>query len=670
MFAGRRRGDDQRVDGRCQAGLAIGRGPGGVQAGDPPRGVAVRTALAEGQQRGALRAAHDRVRQPYAAGSAGADRVEESRARPDRDLEAHDGALALGIDRRVRHLRERLAQVGRHAAVPASDDRERRVVAHAPDRLAPGHRHGGHGQAQRLRVETEEELPSTGRVRVGVRTRDRAGRGAAREQAGRLAGRRGRERIALRIRILEDPPGRGVDDEELARTQPPAPDHVARRGRQQAGLGGAHDQAVAANLEGGRAEPVAVQEAPDAPAVGEDERGGAVPRLDTCLHRGLPRGEAGDGGVAQLEGLGDEGEHRGIDAPPGGDEQLQRLVERGGVGAGRVEDRPALAGQLADSAAQAAAAEARGAPAHRLAVPAQRVDLAVVREEPERLGERPGRVRVGGVALVERGVGDRHRRIGEVGVEAAQLGPDEQALVDERPGRHRHDVERRQAGGARRRLGGPARKEERSLEAGAAHPARPRHHHLADRRRARRGLGAEDRQVHRDVAPSEDVDALGAQGGLEDARRRQCVVRGRWQEDHPDAHPCDVDVGPADLAEELAREGPREGQADPGAVAGLRVGRDRPAVRQRGERRERLGHDLRRAPAARVGHEADAARVVLESGVVERGVRDLRDGADGASRTIHRAASCGSLGHTPNGGRPNVPARAASISTAAARPGA
>ncbi len=160
------------------------------------------------------------------------------------------------------------------------------------------------------------------------------------------------------------------------------------------------------------------------------------------------------------------------------------------------------------------------------------------------------------------------------------------------------------------------------------------------------------------------------QGGLEESHRRGRSVRARGQEDHADAHPCDINVGPPDLAENLAHEGSREGQADPGTVAGLRVGRDRPAVRQRRERRERLGHELRRAPATGIGHEPDAARVVLEFGVVERGLGDLRGGWGGISPTIHRAASCGSLGHTPNGGSPTVRSGAGPISTAAVRPGA
>ena len=68
---------------------------------------------------------------------------------------------------------------------------------------------------------------------------------------------------------------------------------------------------------------------------------------------------------------------------------------------------------------------------HRVPIAPQRVDLAVVRQQPERLGQRPARQRVGRVALVE----DRDRalvlRIAEVGEEGGELGPGEQGFVDD-----------------------------------------------------------------------------------------------------------------------------------------------------------------------------------------------------------------------------------------------
>ena len=58
---------------------------------------------------------------------------------------------------------------------------------------------------------------------------------------------------------------------------------------------------------------------------------------------------------------------------------------------------------------------------------------------------------------------------------------------------------------------------------------------------------------------------------------------------------------------------------DAGAVAGVGLGAGRAAVVQAAHRGERLVDDPVALAALHVDDEADAARVVLESGVVERG---------------------------------------------------
>jgi hypothetical protein len=63
----------------------------------------------------------------------------------------------------------------------------------------------------------------------------------------------------------------------------------------------------------------------------------------------------------------------------------------------------------------------------------------------------------------------------------------------------------------------------------------------------------------------------------------------------------------------------RDGGA--GAVPRARVGRDRSAVRQAGERGQGEGNDARGRTGRRFGDEADAAGIVFEARVVERGTR-------------------------------------------------
>ena len=104
-------------------------------------------------------------------------------------------------------------------------------------------------------------------------------------------------------------------------------------------LGAAHDQAVLADGEAQRPQPVAVERGADDAAVREDERGRAVPRLDETrvvavevAHLRLQLGIALPGGRH-------EHRHPVPDVPPVADDELQDVVEHGRVGAALVDDR-------------------------------------------------------------------------------------------------------------------------------------------------------------------------------------------------------------------------------------------------------------------------------------------------------------------------------------------
>ena len=67
----------------------------------------------------------------------GALQVEDVRPRPDERHEAHDEFLADTIDRRVRHLREVLLEIGVQQLRLGRQRRDRRVGAHRADRPWP-----------------------------------------------------------------------------------------------------------------------------------------------------------------------------------------------------------------------------------------------------------------------------------------------------------------------------------------------------------------------------------------------------------------------------------------------------------------------------------------------------------------------------------------------------
>ncbi len=74
----------------------------------------------------------------------------DRRPRADERGHGHHGALAVVVDRRVRHLREPLAEVGGERPCTAGKRRDRRVVAHRIDGVPSGLRDRAEHEAQLL----------------------------------------------------------------------------------------------------------------------------------------------------------------------------------------------------------------------------------------------------------------------------------------------------------------------------------------------------------------------------------------------------------------------------------------------------------------------------------------------------------------------------------------
>ena len=74
-------------------------------------------------------------------------------------------------------------------------------------------------------------------------------------------------------------------------------------------------------------------------------------------------------------------------------------------------------------------------------LPLQRVDFAVVADVAERVGQLPGRERVGGEALVHQAQRADRVRVGQLAVEVGDLRRQQQSLVDDGARRERRDVE-------------------------------------------------------------------------------------------------------------------------------------------------------------------------------------------------------------------------------------
>ena len=164
-----------------------------------------------------------------------------------------------------------------------------------------------------------------------------------------------------------------------------------------------------------------------------------------------------------LPRLRDHHQHRVREGSAAEVQQLEHLVERGGVARVRGDD----GGEAREVARDQLALQQRFAGGHPVAVAAQRVDLAVVRDVAVGVRERPRRERVGG----EPGVHERqradHALVGEVRVERLDLGLGQHALVDDRARGQRGEVD---VGGV---LGALAQAEGAALQLEAVSPAAP-----------------------------------------------------------------------------------------------------------------------------------------------------------------------------------------------------
>ena len=185
-----------------------------------------------------------------------------------------------------------------------------------------------------------------------------------------------------------------------------------------------------------RAQAVAVERGADLAAVGEGDRGGAVPRLH---QRGVIFVERAALFIHQrIAGPGFRNHHHdGVRQRVAAlHQEFERVVEAGGVALALIGDRP----QPADVLAVQFRMHRGLARRHPVDVAAQRVDLAVMGDHPVRMRQRPGREGVGREPLMHQRQRALEIGLAQVGIVLAELVGEEHALVDHGAARHRHRV--------------------------------------------------------------------------------------------------------------------------------------------------------------------------------------------------------------------------------------
>jgi hypothetical protein len=151
---------------------------------------------------------------------------------------------------------------------------------------------------------------------------------------------RGRCReLGLDLVVLDEAARLGVDEEHAPRLQPALADDLALRHVEHADLAREDHEAVVGDDVAAGAEAVAVERRADEGAVGEHDRRGAVPRLHEHRVVLVERAARGVDLGLLLPGLGHH-HHDGVrEAATREREQLDDLVERGGVARARGHDR-------------------------------------------------------------------------------------------------------------------------------------------------------------------------------------------------------------------------------------------------------------------------------------------------------------------------------------------
>ena len=257
--------------------------------------------------------------------------VEQVALGADAGADAHHDRLADRVDRRVGDLREELLEVveQRRLAVATARPARRRCPS---SRSAP----------RALAAVGASSTRRSSCVKPNARWRACSGSSGSAQRRARAAGRRG----GRCPRSNHSPYGcwpatsrltspsstitaaLEVDEEELAGLQAALALDVVRRLVHHAGLRAEHDPAVLGLQPAAGAQAVAVQRRADHAAVGERDRGRAVPRLHQAGVEGVEALQILGQVVPVLVGLRDHHHHRVREAAAGQHEQLEHVVER------------------------------------------------------------------------------------------------------------------------------------------------------------------------------------------------------------------------------------------------------------------------------------------------------------------------------------------------------
>ena len=538
--------------------------------------------------------------------------------------ERHGQLFAVGVDGRVGHLGEALLEPAEQGLRLVAEAGQGLVRPHGADGLLGVLGHGHEDLALPCAVATGLTQTAVQR-RQGVRgiaffahaVQGLKAHGVLLEPA---APGLGADDLPLDLRIGSDAVMFHVRQDHAPGLELAALDDVLFRHVHKAAFRAEHHQAVPGDAPAAGAQPVAVEHGAHAPpAVGEDEAGGTVPGL----HEGRVIFVEGALVVAHdeggAEGLGDH-HHQGVgQGVARADEQLQHIVQGPGIRSVGIDDRQGVL--------QMRPQQGRGkhglAHAHVDRVAAQGVDLAVMGGQAEGLGQRPRRQGVGGKTFVEHGKGRGAILVRQVGIEFAQPGAGEHALVDDAPAGAAGHIEQTGVLSLPAQflpdqvLGHVPGKEQAAfkgfgiMELGGFGGAGVRQdEQLQKSGHGLAGGGSQHVFPHRDVALVFHAQAAGREDLAEalQAQRPQRRIPGQEKLGHGPGRGADRQRGP------LAQEEPaRQGEEDTGAITVPAV--TAATMGHAGHGPQGHVHHVMTALAVQIGNKTHTAGIMLPAGI-------------------------------------------------------
>ena len=364
-------------------------------------------------------------------------------------------------------------------------------------------------------------------------------------------------------------------------------------------------------------QPVAVEHRADLQAVGERNRGRAVPWLDQAPVVLVKRLFLLAHALMSRPRLGNHHHHRVRQRAAAQHEELEAIVEHGRVAAILVDNGQ----QLLDVVAEQVGLQQRFASVHPADVAAQRVDLTVVRDIAVRVRALPARERVGAKARVHQRQRGFDCRIAQIGKERGDLLRREHSLVNDRfvgEARNVKPVAALDAGVADAPFRQLADHVQLALERHVVFDLRiSRYKYLANNWFGSASCLAERAVGRGDGAPTEQPTPFVLDNLFKEFLALVPFGCIRRQVDHANAVLAVGGQRDLFLRAHLFEKLVRDLHQNPGAIARVRLAATRPAVAQIHKDRESLTDDLVRFAALYVDDEADAAGLMFEPRVVQ-----------------------------------------------------